>query len=55
MRRYSSFLLGTGVGGSGVHWNGQNFRFLPYDFEIRSKTIERYGEDKIPEDMTIQD
>lgn len=55
MRRYGSFLLGTGVGGSGTHWNGQNFRFLPYDFEIRSQTIERYGEDKIPKDMTIQD
>ncbi|MFC4025236.1 GMC family oxidoreductase [Oceanobacillus longus] len=55
MRRYGSFLLGDGVGGAGVHWNGQNFRFLPYDFEIRSKTIEKYGEGKIPKDMTIQD
>lgn len=48
-------MLGTGLGGSGVHWNGQTFRFLPYDFEIRSKTIERYGEKKIPDGMTIQD
>ena len=55
MRQYGSFLLGVGVGGSGAHWNGQNFRFLPYDFELRSKTIEKYGEDKIPADMTIQD
>lgn len=55
MREYGSFLLGVGLGGSGTHWNGQNFRFLPYDFEIRSKTIEKYGEDKIPADMTIQD
>ncbi|MED1742853.1 GMC family oxidoreductase [Brevibacillus borstelensis] len=55
MRSYGSFLLGTGLGGAGVHWNGQTFRFLPYDFEIRSKTIERYGEKKIPEGMTIQD
>ncbi|KQL46677.1 GMC family oxidoreductase [Brevibacillus choshinensis] len=55
MRSYGSFLLGTGLGGSGVHWNGQTFRFLPYDFEIRSKTIERYGEKKIPDGMTIQD
>lgn len=44
MRQYGSFLLGEGLGGSGVHWNGQTYRFLPYDFEIRSKTIERYGE-----------
>lgn len=55
MRSYGSFLLGTGLGGAGVHWNGQTFRFLPYDFEIRCKTIERYGEKKIPEGMTIQD
>ncbi|MGX9135774.1 GMC family oxidoreductase [Rummeliibacillus sp. JY-2-4R] len=55
MREYGSFLIGVGLGGSGSHWNGQNFRFLPYDFEIRSKTIEKYGKDKIPADMTIQD
>lgn len=55
MRSYGSFLLGVGVGGSGAHWNGQNFRFLPYDFELRSQTIEKYGPDKIPADMTIQD
>ena len=55
MRQYGSFLLGVGVGGAGTHWNGQNFRFLPYDFELRSKTIEKYGEGKIPADMTIQD
>src|SRR5699024_10783137 len=49
------FLLGTGVGGAGVHWNGMTDRFLPYDFEIRSKTIEKYGEDKIEEGLSIQD
>ena len=41
--------------GAGVHWNGQTFRFLPYDFKIRSMTEERYGKDKIPPEMTIQD
>ncbi|WP_077325461.1 GMC family oxidoreductase [Virgibacillus siamensis] len=55
MRQYGSFLFGDGLGGAGVHWNGQTFRFLPYDFEIRSKTIDRYGKNKIPADMTIQD
>src|SRR5699024_6187552 len=33
MRKYGSFLPGTGTGGAGVHWNGQTWRFLPYDFE----------------------
>jgi gluconate 2-dehydrogenase alpha chain len=55
MRQYGSFLLGEGLGGAGVHWNGQTFRFLPYDFQIRSKTIERYGQEKIPAEMTILD
>jgi gluconate 2-dehydrogenase alpha chain len=43
------------LGGAGVHWNGHTFRFLPYDFQIRTKTLERYGKNKIPADMTIQD
>jgi gluconate 2-dehydrogenase alpha chain len=55
MRRYGAFLPGTGVGGAGVHWNGVTWRFLPYDFEIRSETIDRYGEDAIPEEMQLQD
>ncbi|HLR65224.1 MAG TPA: GMC family oxidoreductase [Pseudogracilibacillus sp.] len=46
---------GTGLGGGSVHWAGSVYRWRPYDFEIRSKTIERYGEEKIPEGMTIQD
>ncbi|MBU5212043.1 GMC family oxidoreductase [Heyndrickxia oleronia] len=55
MRQYGSFLLGDGLGGAGVHWNGQTYRFLPYDFEIKSKTIEKYGKKKIPNGMTLQD
>ncbi len=50
MRRMGSFLLGENVGGAGTHWNGQTWRFLPYDFEIRSMTEERYGEDKLGDD-----
>lgn len=55
MRQYGSFMLGNGVGGAGTHWNGMTDRYLPYDFEIRSKTIERYGESKIADGLTIQD
>ncbi|WP_136606623.1 GMC family oxidoreductase [Paenibacillus dokdonensis] len=55
MRSYGSFLLGDGLGGAGVHWNGMTFRFLPYDFQIKTQTIERYGKKKIPDGMTIQD
>ena len=34
MRRWASFLPGTGLGGSIVHWNGQTFRFQGDDFQI---------------------
>jgi gluconate 2-dehydrogenase alpha chain len=55
MRQLGSFLPGTGVGGSIIHWNGQAFRFLPYDFQIRSQTASRYGQQMIPADMPLQD
>ncbi|KGR79796.1 GMC family oxidoreductase [Ureibacillus manganicus] len=48
-------VIGEGIGGGGSHWGAQTHRYYPYDFEIRTKTIERYGEEKIPENMTIQD
>ncbi|CAD2077264.1 Gluconate 2-dehydrogenase flavoprotein precursor [Jeotgalicoccus aerolatus] len=50
MRQQGSFLLGENLGGAGTHWNGQTWRFLPYDFEVKSMTEERYGSDKLQED-----
>jgi gluconate 2-dehydrogenase alpha chain len=55
MRNFSSFLPGNGVGGAGVHWNGQTWRFLPTDFRLRSHLEERYGKAFLPTDMTIED
>ena len=55
MRQFGSFLLGEGVGGAAVHWNGQTWRFLPWDFETRSRTIARYGKDAFASDCTSQD
>ena len=55
MRRLGSFLPGTGVGGAGVHWNGQVWRFLPTDFKARSHNLARYGKAALSGDMTIQD
>lgn len=54
VRDQPSNVLGTGVGGAGIHWAGQSFRYFPYDFEIKNKTIDKYGKDKIPKDMTLQ-
>jgi len=55
MRSWGSFMPPNGVGGGGVHWNGQTWRFLPSDFQQRSHNIERYGKNFLPDDMTIQD
>ena len=55
MRRLGSFFPGEGVGGGGVHWNGQVWRFLPTDFRARSHNLQRYGRAAIPADMTIAD
>lgn len=54
-RQYGSFILGTGTGGAGAHWNGQQWRASPNDLRIRSVYEERYGKKFIPPDMTIQD
>ncbi len=55
IRQLGSFLPGTGLGGAGVHWNGQTWRFHPRDFTIRTSTIQRYGASAIPAGMSIQD
>jgi len=54
-RKYGSFVLGNGVGGAGVHWNGQLWRASPEDLNLRSHIEARYGKKFIPPDMTIQD
>lgn len=55
MRRFESFLPGTGVGGAAVHWNGQTYRFQDTDLRMRTRTIERYGQKAITPGMQIQD
>ena len=55
IRRWESFLPGTGVGGSHTHWNGQTYRFQANDFELATKTRERYGAKFLDPDLTIQD
>ena len=55
LRRFGSFLLGNGLGGAGVHWNGEHFRFTPYDFQIKTMTEQRYGKNKMSKDYLLQD
>ncbi len=55
VRQYGSFLPGSGVGGAGEHWSGISYRYPPDSFELLSRTIERYGAGRLPEDHSIQD
>jgi gluconate 2-dehydrogenase alpha chain len=55
MRTWGSFMPPNGVGGGGVHWNAETWRFLPSDFELRTHLTQRYGPRFLPDDMTIQD
>jgi len=55
IRQHGSFLPGSGVGGAGEHWNGVFPRILPDCFELYSRSVEKYGAKRLPEDHAIQD
>jgi len=55
VRQYGSFLPGTGVGGAGEHWSAVFPRFLPDAFELYSRTVEKYGAARLPEDHALRD
>jgi gluconate 2-dehydrogenase alpha chain len=55
IRQFASFLPGSGVGGAGEHWNGVFPRYQPDCFELRSRTIEKYGAKRLPEDHAVED
>ncbi len=54
-RVLGSFLPGDGVGGAGVHWNGQTWRPLEVEYRLRSYIEETFGAGIIPEGMQLQD
>src|SRR3984885_7336424 len=55
IRRWGSFLPGTGLGGSFVHWNGQSFRFQAAHFIYKTHIEQRYGKKILDPELTIQD
>ena len=55
IRSWGAFMPPNGVGGGGVHWNAETWRFLPSDFALKTHLTERYGANFLPDDMTIQD
>jgi gluconate 2-dehydrogenase alpha chain len=55
IRNWGAFMPPNGVGGGGVHWNAETWRFLPSDFVLKTHLTQRYGARFLPKDMTIQD
>jgi gluconate 2-dehydrogenase alpha chain len=55
IRTWGAFLMPNGVGGAGLHWNAETWRFLPSDFVLKTHLTQRYGAKFLPADMTIQD
>ncbi len=55
LRQHGSFLPGSGVGGAGEHWSAVCPRYLPDCFELHSRSIEKYGSKRLPEDHAIKD
>lgn len=55
IRQYGSFHPGQGIGGAGIHWAAQTWRFYPSDFNYRTHHVERYGEAKLPEGSRVRD
>jgi gluconate 2-dehydrogenase alpha chain len=43
------------VGGTSIHWMTQSWRYLPWNFKVRSETIKRYGANAIPAGSTVTD
>jgi gluconate 2-dehydrogenase alpha chain len=55
LRQAGPFLPGVGTGGAGEHWGAVCDRMSPDSFEVLSRTVEKYGAKKLPEDHAIQD
>jgi gluconate 2-dehydrogenase alpha chain len=55
IRTWGAFMPPNGVGGGGVHWNAETWRFLPSDFVLKSHLTQRYGARFLPADISIQD
>jgi len=55
IRWMEAFLPGEGLGGAANHWNGHTWRWSEYDPQLRTRLETRYGKQKIPADVPIQD
>lgn len=43
------------VGGTSIHYHAQSWRLNPWDFQVKSATLKRYGASYLPEGSTVED
>jgi gluconate 2-dehydrogenase alpha chain len=55
IRQLGNFLPGLGTGGAGEHWGAVCPRYVADLFELYTKTVERYGAKRLPEDHAVVD
>lgn len=48
-------LMMNGVGGTSIHYGMQTWRYLPWNFKVRSETVNRYGRSMLPADSLVED
>src|SRR5690606_34191687 len=54
-RRPARHPMMNAVGGTSIHYHAQSWRLNPWDFRVRSATLERYGADYLPAGSTVED
>lgn len=54
-RQAASHPMMNAVGGTSIHYHAQSWRFSPWDFEVRSRAIARYGATAVPAGSTVED
>jgi gluconate 2-dehydrogenase alpha chain len=54
-RDWNTWTLGNNVGGAGTHWAACSWRFSPWDFEVKTRVMERYGAKQLVDGLIVQD
>ena len=54
-RAASGRTMMNAVGGTTIHYDGNSWRFAPWDFKIRSEVMRRYGASAFPKGSTVED
>jgi gluconate 2-dehydrogenase alpha chain len=54
-RRVQNHPMMNAVGGTSIHYWAQSWRLKPWDFQMRSQSVKRYGANSIPAGSTLED